>query len=390
MYPDKDWRWDFLTVNKDISLEFILKTKNKRRSKNEKGVLLFKWKLELVLDNPNITLEFIKRNIKKFKWCIHGLSRIVTEEFHDEHPELNYVWGIGGMSNNPNISFEFVKKYPDKDWDYTMHGLSRNPNMNAEFFRRLGIYVSDPSLNPKITIETIDLFKCRISYQLLSRYVDPDIVDHYLSDGTASTSKNWCFNARGLSLNVKLTHKLVDKYPNKDWDWSSINVDFSKMKNIPKNSRIWRELSSNPNVTPEFVSENINRPWNFDAGGLSNNTNIDIDFIKRCKSRHWNYSVCGLSDNPTVTPQFVLETLNKEWYFPSLSSNKGIPVKFILDNERFAWNYRYVNSNESIDIDNLDLFEKSFELLSMNPSVTFEIIQKYINKPWNWAELSRH
>lgn len=377
MYTDKPWKWDFLTVNKNISLEFILKNKKEP----------FKWKWDMLLDNPNINLECIEKHLKKVKWCMFGLSRIVTEEFHNRHPELKYIWGLGGMSNNPHISYEFVSMYPDKDWDYSMYGLSRNKNMGIEYFKTLGTVLSDPTLNEGITIEIIEFFKWRLSYTILSKYIDPEIVDHYISKG--DTMKNWDFGIDGLSTNPRLTYKIVEKYPDRDWDYSSINIDFVKWKPPARKHKIWKELSCNPYVTTEFISMHLDKPWNFDAGGLSSNESITPEFITKHSARRWSYGVCGLSDNKIITPEFVTENINKRWYFPSLTRNNSISIEYIIANPNHPWDYRYLNLNKTINITNLNDFKKNFGLLSMNDSVTLEIVQKYINEPWNWSELSR-
>lgn len=377
MYVNKKWKWDFLTVNKNISINFILK--------NRKSP--FKWDWKCLMDNPNMTLDIVELNLKKIKWCMHGLSRIVTEEFHDRHPELEYVWGIGGMSNNPHLSYKFVSSYPDKDWDYSIYGLSRNKNMGIKYFKTLGNVVSDPSLNENITIEIIDFFKCRLSYTTLSKYIDPAIVDYYISKG--DKTKNWDFGIDGLSTNPKLTHEIIEKYPDREWDYTSININFLLWKPPIRKSKIWKDLSCNPNITTEFILAHLDKPWNFDAGGLSNNPNITPNFISNNCARHWSYGVCGLSDNKIINETFVTGSINKGWYFPSLSGNGSISIEYIKNNPNHPWNCRYLNLNESINMKNLDTFEKNFGLLSMNDAVTFEIVQKYIDESWNWSELSR-
>jgi hypothetical protein len=376
-YTEKPWRWDFLTVNKNISIDFIVKNKNRP----------FKWDFKQLLNNPNITLDIVESNLHSVEWCMHGLSRIVTEAFHDRHPELNYVWGLGGMSNNPNLSYDFVSSYPDKDWDYSIYGLSRNKRMGMDYFKVLGNIASDPSMNEGITIEIIDFFKCRLSYPILSKYIDPDIVDYYLSRG--DKTKNWNFGASGLSSNPRLTYKMVEKYPDKNWDYTVINIDFMKWNPPGRKHKIWKDLSCNPNVTPEFISLHLDKPWNFDAGGLSNNPLITPDFIMKHCARHWSYGVCGLSDNTVITESLLDRMSNKEWYFPSLSRNNSISIDYILAHPDKSWNYRYVNLNENISIHNIDMIDKNFSLLSMNPAITIEIVEKYIDEPWNWSELSR-
>lgn len=373
-YPFKPWNWDYLTVNANISIDFILKTlKNKK----------FKWNIKLILKNPNATLEIVEANFKKVKWCMNKLSRMITVDFHDRHPELEYVWGLGGLSNNPNITPEFVKMYPDKDWDYGLYGLSRNPNMDLEFF--LQNKLSDPSLNPNCSIEMVDHFKARLSYPLLSKYINPEIVDHYI---TKKERKNWNFNT--LSINKKLNHEFVEKYIHEDFDWTVINIDFESWKNIPDIAKIWKGLSSNPNITLEFIENHIDMQWDYSADGLSGNPIMRTWFIKKYSRKHWAYGIYGLSDNPGICEKLVKSIPRKSWYYPSLSKNPGISAKYILYNSDKNWNKRNVNLNITLSLDDLKYIDINFHLLSMNKSLTHEMVDLYIDNGWNWVEISRN
>jgi hypothetical protein len=368
-YPDKPWSWDYLTVNHNIKPKFILENRH------------LPWNEQLLLSNPNIDLKFVEKNLNKFDWCANKLSRIATEEFILKYPHIEYVWGIGGLSNNPNITFEFVKKFIDKRWDFSIHGLSRNSNMGIQFFKFFQNEKVDPSLNPNITIEVINFFKTRLTFTILSKYINPEIVEYYISD--TEYDFNWEFGATGLSSNVNLTCDFVGKYINRKWDWGIINIDFEKIKHLFKR-KIWTDISSNPYLTVKFINDNID---NLSILELSSNVNITDDIVRKHISKRWAWNIYGLSDNPSITPGLVSEFSKKDWYFPSLSGH--LDFKFIILNPKYNWNKRKLNSNCTIKLEYMKEFEPNFVLLSLNKNISFEIVDKYINEKWNWSELSR-
>ena len=75
---------------------------------------------------------------------------------------------------------------------------------------------------------------------------------------------------------------LLEKYPNKPWDWSyitansNITIDFIE-KHMDK-PWDWDWISRNPNITMEFIEKHPDKPWNWWA--ISNNQNIKIDIME--------------------------------------------------------------------------------------------------------------
>jgi hypothetical protein len=49
----------------------------------------------------------------------------------------------------------------------------------------------------------------------------------------------------------------------------------------------WYALSSNPNITFEFVKEKMDKPWNW--SGLSRNPNINFDIVKEYPDKPWDW-----------------------------------------------------------------------------------------------------
>ena len=90
---------------------------------------------------------------------------------------------------------------------------------------------------------------------------------------------------------------LLEKYPNKDWNWYRI--------------------SSNPNITMDIIEKYPDKPWSWYY--ISKNPNITMDIIENNPDKPWDWD--GISQNPNITMEIIEKYINKinfEW----LSANK--------------------------------------------------------------------
>ena len=78
-YPDKPWNWRWISMNPNITVDFIEKHPDKP------------WDWEGISMNPNITMEFIEK--------------------HSDKP-----WNWYFISRYQNITMDIIEKY--KNWDY--------------------------------------------------------------------------------------------------------------------------------------------------------------------------------------------------------------------------------------------------------------------------------
>ena len=77
----------------------------------------------------------------------------------------------------------------------------------------------------------------------------------------------------------------------------------------------WFALSQNPNITFEFVKENMDKPWDWSA--LSRNPNITVDIVKDNPDKPWNLS--DLNENPNILLSIDdLVTIVKRDHFASV------------------------------------------------------------------------
>ena len=86
-YPNKQWNWDFISNNPNLTLEIIMKYPNKP------------WDWDTISQNSNITMEMIESN-----------------------PDKPWNWGC--ISFNPNLTMYMIETYPEKPWNWKYIALT--------------------------------------------------------------------------------------------------------------------------------------------------------------------------------------------------------------------------------------------------------------------------
>ena len=198
------------------------------------------WDWKWISINPNLTMEIInKYSDKPWDWENISNHENITMEMIEKYPHIPWVWGDYGISNNPNLTMEIIEKYPDKPWCWKI--ISRNPN---------------------ITMLIIDKYP----------------------------NKPWVWGEWGISMNPNITIEMIEKYPDKDWEWGGFgywgittnnNITMEFIKKYPMNPWDWGYISSNKNLTIEFLLETIKKfpHISWDWGGISTNR-FKIDYEK--------------------------------------------------------------------------------------------------------------
>ena len=69
---------------------------------------------------------------KPWRWDWISRNLNITMEIIEKHPEKPWNWW--GMSRNPNITMEIIEKHPEKPWNW--NGISSNPNITVEFIEK--------------------------------------------------------------------------------------------------------------------------------------------------------------------------------------------------------------------------------------------------------------
>lgn len=274
------WMWELLSANPNISMLFI-------ESHPE-----FKWDLKGISSNPNLTEAFVLKNRHNLDaWDIKKLSKNpgVTADFlYDLYnrfdPEFTRNPNISEkfilkhivkilppetyfMVYNSRISDRFVETHPELSWDpstvtlkyltsflrkhrdkYTMDKISKNPNITEGFIlehlkkfeNSRGILCANPALSPRFILGNFGLDGPALSL------TNPNITESFVLEHQDKYQRKY-FNCNYLNPEfIKLysgTSAFIDLSKN-------LNVSVDYLMNH-RASSIY--LSSNPNLTPEFI-----------------------------------------------------------------------------------------------------------------------------------------
>jgi len=255
--------------------------------------------------------------------------------------------------------------------------------------------------------------------------------NHWLDYILANLDKGWCWEH--ISANPNIKWEDVKKNPTLPWKFEYLsrnpNITWSIIKankQDPTNNWNYDQLSKNPNITLKFVMEHQEIPWLY-TNVLKNKsvTYMDIveniEFFKtKLSSNEDNLYYYYISKNPNITISNVNDNPTKKWNYKSLS--KHINITWDNINIERDWSYYYLSRNPSMlgpdmkdiimldkymegylqnpnlkviifSIDNLiknDMPELHFSYLSKNPLLTFEDVEKYKNKSWDYNNLSKN
>lgn len=191
--------------------------------------------------------------------------------------------------------------------------------------------------------------------------------------------------------------KLLNQFPNVNWDWYELsynpNITFDFVKENLNKKWNWTRLSSNPSITQEDIQSNPDMAWEWQ--GIAENPNITLEFIKENIDRLTQADECnewrGISSNPNITIEFIKENINKPWNWLELSRNPCITLDIIIKNPDIPWNWYGISCNSNIT---MDMIKENPDkpwiwfAISMNPNITWDFIRSNLDKQWDWLFIS--
>ncbi len=237
----------------------------------------------------------------------------------------------------------------------------------------------------------------------------------YLVDKYPNKAWDW----QSLSSNSKISFEFITNHPNKKWNpeavsrnpsvtdavfranrsyrWSyrylctNPSVSFSLLKQYVIDEKAvqfvdWRAISCHPSVTMTTVMQYPKMSW--DDQYLSANPNLSSNFIlNEGKTRRWFAPfVCR---NPGITSRDILKstlTANKTftWDYRNLSCNPNLPIQFVQDNLSYDWNFHTI-SMYAIPADVDVYFKVPWDAhgLSLNRNITWGFIQSHTSIDWD-------
>jgi hypothetical protein len=309
-HPECEWNWTALSANPNITIDFVLEFRKRP------------WSWHLISINPNISWKEVS-----------------------DHPELPW-WP--DVTKNPNIEIAHIFENPDKKWNWEHVCLKM-----VRDWKQVTDHIELPwnwiALAQNSNIEKRKL----VDHLLENQERIPswgDIREHfegYLWDFLVTIATHSIFDEQMLYFFL---------------DWPSICRDSSfTIPRINWCRRIamlsWQDLSKNPNMTAEFVTENIQKEWDWEA----------------------------LSKQKFLTPEFVATHIDK-WNFHYLMKNESLPKEYresVLKSHWVTWKSKQPVVTRIVCNDN----PKNLDIRSWNPDLRLEDVVDAPNVIWELGDI---
>lgn len=190
--------------------------------------------------------------------------------------------------------------------------------------------------------------------------------------------------------------KVFNHFRDNDWDWGelssnpNITLEFIK-ENLDVIPWDWKELSSNQNITPAFIKQHINKPWNWNR--IAKHNHYITELITMFPNIHWDSY--GLSNNPYNSYDIMMKSgipfsawilgsviidykpMMMKQHYSQLIHNKNL----LLDDLKIC--LKHVLIENSINNDDRWIWNA----ISDNLYITKDFVDDNIYKPWNWEKL---
>ena len=150
---------------------------------------------------------------------------------------------------------------------------------------------------------------------------------------------------------------------------------FQYVKNHPDKEWSYLYLSENPNITWKTIQENPDNPW---CCSYDKNRNY-------CTDQESDYEWEPIPEN------FGDELSEIDYIY--LSLNPNITWEIVQDNPDKPWNYYYLSRNSNITwkiVQDNPNEPWNYDALSLNPNITWEIVRDNPDKPWNYYYMSQN
>lgn len=387
-HPDYPWNWNELSET--LSIEFIEKHLN------------YPWKKLYLSGNKNITLDFILKHEDKIVYTSFCLSTPITLEFIEDHLDKDWDWC--GFSHD--APFEFVTKHLDKDW--VLSNLLYNENIPPEFFEKCIFgeiqlpfsehFYSNLSSSSKLTEKIIFAKSDMLNWSKISH--NEKTTMKFIEDNL-----NFPWDWDMILFNPNLTTEFIRNHANSFYRWLKFDMsetltgilkecwwlkcDFIfKLLEIREFSWAYPFLSSSPEITLEFIHKNIDKK--FYMYELSKNPVVTMDYVEANIYHIWNFR--GLSFNPNLTLEFLEKYYFEDWAWETCPLLYDIiNLDFFFKYPTLSYNWHYLSKAPFITPEIIESFEKPWNWngVSENPNLTLKFIKKHIDKI-NFKNLSNN
>ena len=218
---------------------------NCRKNKQPHGIT---W--ELISANPNVTLAYVDEHPEKpWDWRAISSNPNLTIKYIDDHPEKPWEWSA--ISYNASILIEDIIDRPHYKWDW--NNISSKSTTTFECVEKY----KDKPWNMFLVNQNMSFKKGKMG----PLHLDPLHLDplHLHSDTLSSVPLYYT----GSPTNINWSAKNINlDYIEEHLDYLNGLIKNQNFINFKKYYECWGQISSNPNLTMEFVLKHIDNPWN--------------------------------------------------------------------------------------------------------------------------------
>ena len=267
-----------------------------------------------------------------------------------------------------------LRKYPI-DWDYHLLSFAVGQNLIIKILKERPNkawnwkYISK---NIKLTVELIKLFD-KWDWKMLSR-------NKSLTTEIIEAFDKWDWKWISLNMGYQLIEQfedllewnyliapmeIIEKYPNKPWDWKRISfkTTMNAIEKYPNKPWDWKYISKNPNLTIELIKKFPDKNWDWKSMPFGifieifKEYKIPLEIIdEKCDKIYWN----NISRYPHLTTKFIKKNIDKNWDWKRISGYNNITIEMIQEIDKWDWAF-----------------------FSSNVNLTTEIFEKFPDKPWD-------
>lgn len=237
-----------LCLNPNITLDII-----------ENNPILFD-DFYFISKNPNLNWEFICKYINQ-QWDWSYLTTVMPLKIITENP--SYPWSYINLCLNSELTWDYIKKNINENWNWfllsshiciTLDIVKQTPNLNWN--------ESELTKNPNITIEHIKNNLREFKWDWATIVFNPNITQKQIEENEFLPWR-WYI----IFKFMKLDNRFLDKYAHKIYPeyslrnclitnkYLDINYLINKYPNIQFNNMFLMYVSSNENITFDFINK---------------------------------------------------------------------------------------------------------------------------------------
>ena len=230
----------------------------------------------------------------------------------------------------------------------------------------------------------------------------PELLDHIISIGEEH-QLNWYDVSRNPSIPIEY----VTDNLHLPWNWDGLicnpNVTMKFIEDHPKLPWNLKFVSENPNITEEFIESHSEIFWIENLRDLFDNPNssISMSFLEQKLEEEWEWGkrvfdwdlIMAFALPRCVSMDFVTEHLDDNWCWQNISKSQSVTMEYILSHPELPWVWRSVSQNPNVTMEYVNTHRElpwDYTGLSANPNLTMEFLEANLNRLWNWSKISKN